>query len=84
MQRENEMTCQELVEVITDYLEGALSAAERERFETHLDECPGCVAYLDQMRTVIVKLQRLDEDALPAAARDELLWAFRDWCRDRT
>jgi hypothetical protein len=47
--------------------------------ESHLDECPGCAAYLDQMRTVIVSLGRLEPDAVP----DELLWAFRNWSRDR-
>ena len=50
---EDELTCKVLVEVVNDYLEGALSDAERERFEAHLAECEGCRRYLDQMRTTI-------------------------------
>jgi anti-sigma factor RsiW len=47
------MTCQELVELVTDYLEDALTPEERERFEAHLDDCPGCRAYVEQMRVTI-------------------------------
>ena len=77
----DEMTCRELVDVITDYLEGALPEADRARFEQHLGECPYCVSYLDQMRATIVTLGELREESLPAPVRDDLMAAFRDWKR---
>lgn len=75
----NELTCQELVELITDYLEGMLPAAERVRFEEHLAVCTGCRNYVDQMRRTIDVLGQLAEDDLTPAARNELLELFRDW-----
>jgi anti-sigma factor RsiW len=75
----DEMTCKELVEVVTDYLEGELSAVDRRRFEEHLEECPYCRIYLEQMRTTIRTLGRLSEESIPRDARAELLNAFRDW-----
>ncbi len=75
----NALTCQQLVELVTEYLEGALSAADTERFEQHLTECNGCGAYLDQIRTTIALTGRLTPEAIPPAARDELLHAFRLW-----
>jgi anti-sigma factor RsiW len=77
--KSNEMTCQELVEVVTAYLEGALPRSERRRFEAHLATCPYCVIYLDQMRRVIRTLGRLTEQSFSPEARDQLLAAFRDW-----
>ena len=77
----DEMTCRELVDVITDYLEGALPEADRARVEQHLGECPYCVSYLDQMRATIVTLGELREESLPAPVRDDLMAAFRDWKR---
>ncbi len=74
-----ELSCRELVELVTDYLEGALPPAERARFERHLGGCGDCRTYLDQMRRTIVATRRLSEDNLSPAARDELLRAFRDW-----
>jgi anti-sigma factor RsiW len=79
MSNADEMSCKELVEVITEYLEGTLPPAERARFEQHLAECPGCQTYLEQMRLTIRTLGRLTEESLPSAARQELLKAFRDW-----
>ena len=73
------MTCRELVEIITDYLEGRLAPVDRERFETHLIQCPGCRDYLDQMRQTISLVGILSEDNLPPAARDRLLEAFQRW-----
>jgi anti-sigma factor RsiW len=72
------MTCQELVELVTDYFDGALAPDAREAFEAHLTVCPGCAAYLEQMRTTI----RLAGDTQELEARPEtaaLLDAFRDW-----
>lgn len=76
-----EMTCQELVEVITDYLEGKLPPAERTRFEAHLSGCDGCRTYLDQLRQTIRLVGTLSEDAVPDEARNKLLDVFRAWKR---
>lgn len=73
------MTCKELVELVTDYLEERLPTSERLRFEQHLVGCEGCVNYLDQMRETIMLLGRLDEESIPASTREPLLRAFRDW-----
>jgi len=75
----DEMTCRELVEVITDYLEGTLPDEDRRRFEEHLDECPYCANYLEQMRLTIATLGELREDSLSPETREELLAAFRGW-----
>ena len=74
-----EMTCQELVELITDYLEDALPPAERARFEAHLGRCDGCTNYLDQMRRTIALSGRLTEESIAPRAHEELLDVFRDW-----
>lgn len=74
-----DMTCKELVELITEYLEGAMRAPERERFEQHLNQCSGCRNYLEQMRQTIQSVGRLSEESLSPAARDQLLHVFRDW-----
>jgi anti-sigma factor RsiW len=75
------LACQELVEIITDYLEGSLSAEDRARFEAHLAACGGCTAYLDQMRQTISVVGRLREEDIPAPAMDQLLVTFRTWKR---
>lgn len=74
-----EMSCKDLVEVITDYLEGTLPSADRGRFEQHLGECEGCVNYLEQMKVSVQVLGRLSEESIPPGAREELLEAFRNW-----
>jgi anti-sigma factor RsiW len=76
-----EMTCQELVELVTEYLEGALPDPDRRRFDEHLAECPHCVAYLDQMRKTVRAVGRLREDHLCDQAREEMLREFRAWKR---
>jgi anti-sigma factor RsiW len=75
------MSCKELVELVTDYLEDALPPAERARFEEHLAICPGCVTYLEQIRTTVQTVGTLREESIPPSTRDELLRAFRDWKR---
>ena len=75
------ITCQELVELVTDYLEGALSTEQRARFEAHLSTCPGCEDYLQQMRLTIGATGRLTEDSIEPKTRDALLALFRDWKR---
>ena len=74
-----EMPCQELVGVITDYLEGALSDIDRVRFEEHLKNCRHCRTYLEQMRQTIRALGRLPATSIPEKAKAELLAAFRKW-----
>lgn len=78
-----EMPCAELVEVITDYLEGALSDVDRERFEEHLTNCRHCRTYLEQMRQTIRALGSLPETSIPEKAKAELLEVFRDWKKDK-
>jgi anti-sigma factor RsiW len=73
------MTCQELVELVTDYHEGALSWRQRRRFERHIHRCPLCTRYLEQMRATIRTLGRIDADSISPRARDELMHAFADW-----
>lgn len=76
-----ELTCREVVELVTDYLNGALAEPERARFEAHLAGCEPCTAYLQQMRTTVELSGRLDEDSLPDDVKRELLAAFRRWKR---
>ena len=79
MALEPELTCKELVELVTEYLEDALSPRDRARFEAHLAICPGCRTYLDQMQTTIDSLGSLPEESLTSEARDQLLATFRQW-----
>ena len=58
----DDLACIEEVELITEYLEGALPDAERRRLEAHLESCPGCTAYLEQMKMVARSLGGLRED----------------------
>jgi anti-sigma factor RsiW len=76
-----ELTCQELVEVVTDYLEGSMPAERRLLFEEHLAFCDWCRTYLEQMRATIRLTGTLREDDLDPEARDALLHVFRDWKR---
>ena len=76
-----DLTCRELVELVTDYLEGALPSTERARFEAHLADCDDCPLYLGQMRLTIRALGALTEERVPPAAREELLRLFRRWDR---
>jgi anti-sigma factor RsiW len=77
-----QMSCAELVALVTDYLEGSLSWRERRRFRKHLKACPPCGHYLAQMKQVIESIGELSEDAIAPAAMDELMTAFRDFHRD--
>jgi anti-sigma factor RsiW len=78
----DEMVCRELVEVVTDYLEGTLPADDRRRLEEHLEECPYCLSYIEQMRETSSALGGLSAESLAPETRRELLEAFRGW-RDR-
>jgi anti-sigma factor RsiW len=73
------LSCQELTELVTDYLEGALRPAEQARFEEHLAECGNCEIYLEQIRATIRLTGTLAPDELSPEAEDALLHAFRNW-----
>jgi anti-sigma factor RsiW len=75
------LSCQQLVELVTDYLEGALSPADRQRFDDHIAVCPRCRAHLRQMRDTLRLLGTLPEESLSARASADLLRAFREWPR---
>jgi anti-sigma factor RsiW len=74
------MTCQELVELVTDYLEGALGPEDARRFEAHVAACPGCETYVEQMRSAIA-VTRASGDVVEPSAVSPLLDAFRAWHR---
>jgi predicted anti-sigma-YlaC factor YlaD len=76
------LTCKEIVEIVTDYLEGTMAPELRERFDDHLSSCEGCSAYLAQMRETIRLTGMLTEEAIPPEQRERLLSAFRDWRRE--
>ena len=75
------LTCWELVELVTDYLEGTLPPEDRARFDEHIEGCRGCTAYVDQMQEMLRLLGNLTEESVSPEARDTLLQAFRDWKR---
>jgi anti-sigma factor RsiW len=75
------LTCREVVELVSDYLEDALPARERARVEAHLQTCPECTAYLAQLRATIGALGRLREDDVPARILERLATALRGWRR---
>lgn len=78
-----ELSCQEIVELVTEYVEGVMAAAERERFERHLSYCPGCVSYVEQIReTIRVTGEVPQEETLPDELRRGLVAQFKDWPRD--
>ena len=76
------VTCADIVKLVTDYLEGRLTPAERRRFEGHIAICPPCREYLAQMRTTVDLVGGLREEDVPPEMEDHLLAAFRDWRRD--
>jgi anti-sigma factor RsiW len=83
--RANQMlTCHEMVELVTDYLEGRLDGTERRRFESHVAECDGCTRYVDQMRMTIDALGRIPPETISPEAERELLDAFRGWRSGRS
>jgi len=81
---EQGLTCHEVIEVLTDYLEDALPANERRRVEEHLANCDGCTAYLETLRETIRLTGMLTEEQIPSEQKQQLLEAFRDWTRPGT
>jgi anti-sigma factor RsiW len=78
----DELTCRQMVELVTEYLEGGLSAADAERFEEHVVLCPGCTTHVEQMRITIGIAGRLEERDLEPAVAAGLLETFRGWRTD--
>jgi anti-sigma factor RsiW len=72
------ISCQEVVEVITEYLEGKLSPEAVAIFEAHMAICDGCQWYLDQMRTTIATVGRIEDEAVPDELRETVMAAFRN------
>ena len=75
------ISCQEVVELVTDYLEGAMSPEDVARFDHHLSLCEGCVFYVEQIRMTIAAVGRIGEQDVPPEVRDDLVAAFRDFKR---
>jgi anti-sigma factor RsiW len=80
----DEMACNELVEVVSDYLEGTLPEDDRLRFESHLEECPYCVEYVEQLRKTIAATGELTLESIAPERRAELMEAFRGWREQRS
>ena len=78
MRLDRELACQEVVELVTAYLDHALDPNDRERFEEHLVFCDGCQNYLEQTRTTVRVTGQL-EHRLPPELEDQMLEAFRNW-----
>jgi len=77
-----EYSCQEMIEVVTNYLDGALPTDEEQRFERHLSRCAGCNTYLDQIRETIRQTGMVSHgESLPPALRKEIVAQFRNWKR---
>lgn len=81
--RRRDLVCQQAVELVTAYLEGALSRAGRRRFEVHLAGCRHCTEYLAQMRSTIALTGGITAEDLPPQIRDELVSLYRLWLADR-
>ncbi len=78
----DDLTCQELVELVTAYLDAALPVRDWERFEAHLLDCDDCPLYLEQIRVTIRTVGILTEQQMPQLAKDDLLRRFKTWKRD--
>jgi len=74
---DEEVACRQVVELVTDYLEGELPEPLRAAVERHLAECPPCVTYVEQMRSTASSLPQVPVESISSAARDELVAAFR-------
>jgi anti-sigma factor RsiW len=74
-----DMDCNELVELVTSYLDGSLDPDTRARVDVHLLECDGCANYLQQFRATVDTLGKVHDETLDPSFRDRLMKAFRDW-----
>jgi anti-sigma factor RsiW len=78
-----DISCRQAIELVTDYLEDALSRGDRRRFERHLERCDGCTAYLDQVRATIVATGAVGPDDLDGATLDGLVALFHEYEGDK-
>ena len=76
---QNQLNCQEVVELVTDYLEQALLPEMQAQFEEHIAECPGCDTYLEQVQQTIMLLRKLTEQQMFPNTKQELVEIFRNW-----
>lgn len=76
---QNQLNCQEVVELVTDYLEQALVPEMQAQFEEHIAECPGCDTYLAQVQQTIMMLRKLSELQMFPESKQELLEIFQNW-----
>ena len=81
--RRRDLVCQQAVELVTNYLEGGLSRADRRRYEAHLAGCPHCTEYLAQMRKTIELTGTLTPDDLTPRMQDDFIALYRQWHADR-
>jgi anti-sigma factor RsiW len=79
LRRRRDIVCRQAVELMTDYLEGALSRRDRDRLEAHLADCEHCTTYLEQLRTTIAVLGHVEAESLPPETQDELVRLYRRW-----
>ncbi len=79
MTHSNDLSCKELVELVTEYLENSLPLGEKAQFEAHLAVCTACRTYLEQMRQTVRTVGHLTEESLDPTTRDKLLALFRNW-----
>jgi predicted anti-sigma-YlaC factor YlaD len=79
---DGELTCQEVVELVTDYLENVLLPETRKRLEEHVDNCPGCASYIEQIQLTIGMLRQLADEPVFPTMKQELLQRFRNWKKD--
>jgi anti-sigma factor RsiW len=75
----HQLSCQELVELVTDYLEGSLPEDERRRFDQHVDGCEGCRRYVEQMRVTLEVAGELSPESLDPETEQALVTTFRSW-----
>ena len=83
LRRRHDLACREVVELVTDYLEGSLDDRDRDRFERHLVGCDGCAAYLGQMQVTLRVAGRIEPEAIDPVFRERLMTAFRGWAEER-
>jgi anti-sigma factor RsiW len=80
---ERALTCHEVIDLLTDYLEDALPTQARRRVEEHLAGCEGCTAYLETLRETIRLSGMVREEQIPEEQKQRLLEAFRGWTGSR-
>lgn len=80
--KQHEYTCEEVVALASEYLEGAMAAERMTAFELHLNFCDGCSTFIDQIRETAATARRLSEEQVPEELRQQLIDAFRDWSRE--